>query len=135
MSADSTLTAIRAWERALCRRYPGVAVTIEHVEGAPALEGYTGWLVDFVAAEELLIRHGLVTLEELSKEDLPSDSFGHTRHIYPENGDRLRYSTHVPDCMPEGNWRERRVHTKKMQQQVTRLLKKAFSLPSSEPQP
>jgi hypothetical protein len=35
---------------------------------------------------------------------------------------------HVPEFIPGGHHTERRVHTKKMQRQVERLLKRAFAL-------
>jgi hypothetical protein len=39
---------------------------------------------------------------------------------------------HIPDQIPEGHWSERRVHTKKMQRQLAKLLKRAFSLPRKQ---
>jgi hypothetical protein len=41
---------------------------------------------------------------------------------------------HVPVLIPEGDRRERRVHTKKMQRLVAKLLKRAFALPQQDAQ-
>lgn len=128
-----------ATARALQARYPGVEVSIEYIscETSPATAEYRGWRVDFVAPADLLIRHGLATQEEVSKTvrdeyryyegPLPDDC-GHSRHLHPRTDDRLALSFHVPDVIPEGHWSERRVHTKKMQREVAKLLKRAFAV-------
>lgn len=79
----------------------------------------------------MLVAHGLATLEEFETRKFSSDEFGHTRHGHGIIDDSRLYGIggHVPDVIPGAHWSERRVHTKKMQREVARLLKHAFALP------
>jgi len=80
----------------------------------------------------LLARYGLATELELDGHvDACPDEYGHHRGVHgviDESGNHGVH-LHIPDQIPEGHWSERRVHTKKMQQQLARLLGRAFSLP------
>ena len=148
-TAPSAAT-LYAGARGLEARYPGVSVRLEWIDG-PVNDGYQGWRIEFHASElGTLIRHGLVTQADLDNAVLPdgrqrdmADEFGHSRYAhcggrvalvlgFAPDPDAFVVGVHVPDFIPEGHHSERRVHTKKMQRQVAKLLKRAFALPRKE---
>lgn len=126
-----------ATARALERRYPGVSVEITWLDqetysdwdGTPA---YKGWLISYTApAAGPLIERGLATPAEFESGNFRPDEFGHSRHGSALIDDRCNYrvTMHIPDFIPDGFWTEKRVHTKKVQREVSRCLKRAFALP------
>lgn len=141
-TAPSAAT-LYAYARGLEARYPDVRMSIkwldhEKLGGWDGKPAYKGWWIDFSANPETLRHYGLVTQAELDNADLPygqhrdaKDEFGHLRYIRPDS-DAIRLGVHVPDFIPEGHHTERRVHTKKMQRQVAKLLKRAFAMPRKE---
>ena|SRR5437763_10817753 len=127
-----------AYAQALERRYPDINVRVERLSGLPPRGERTGWRIDFYGDEARLIRHELVTAAELANERLPLDdrnrknlvdAFGHYRFVIFHSDGRLRLGVHIPDFIPDGHPSERRVHTKKMQREVGKLLERAFALP------
>ena len=143
MADEQTNVPIWLWAygRALEARYPDIRCRVERLTAEhSAGTGYTGWRLDFCGDEELLIRYGLVTADEIANERLPYgkskrlvDAFGHHRFVLFRADGRLVLGVHVADFIPEGHWSERRVHTKKMAREVAKLLKRAFALPSRAP--
>jgi hypothetical protein len=142
------IIALAAIADALRARYPGVRVTIGWVDRdksyptPPAVPQYKGWRIDFRASKfETLVRYGIATDRELAacfaNADTfdTTDEFGHNRYVrceWPRGAagppESFTVGVHVPDLIPEGDRRERRVRTKKMQCQVAKLLKRAFAL-------
>jgi hypothetical protein len=136
------IIALAAIADALRARYPGVRVAIEWIDHdksyptAPAVPQYKGWRIDFRATKfETLVRYGIATDRELAACYAHADSFettdefGHVRNVRcTAAGADPVVMVHVPDLIPEGDRHERRMHTKKMQRQVARLLKRAFAL-------
>jgi len=128
---------LRSYARALRHRYPGISVevrwnnheSVPHCDGKP---GYKGWMICCTGSAVLLARYGLATeLELRGRSDARPDEYGHYRGVHGviDRSGNHGVHLHIPDEIPEGHWSERRVHTKKMQQQLARLLRRAFSLP------
>jgi hypothetical protein len=127
---------------ALQRRYQGVSVSIDRLEGVPQLKDYTGWRITFRASKELLIRYGIVTAQDIAKAysrrhglTMPPDAFGHARGVSCQDEGTACLWINVPDYLPEDHESERDANTRKMQRQVRKLLKRAFALPRRGPRP
>lgn len=121
---------------ALQRRYRGVEVSVDRLEGVPQLKGYTGWRITFRASRELLIQYGIVTAEDIAKaysrryrHTMPPDAFGHQRGVSCQDDGAACVWVNVPDFLPEDHETELATNTRKMQRQVRKLLRHAFSLP------
>jgi hypothetical protein len=120
----------------LQRRYQGVRVSVDRLEGAPQLKGYTGWRITFRASRELLIRYGIVTEQDIHKAysrrhrmTMPPDGFGHARGVNCHDDGEACLWINVPDHLPEDHEAELAANTWKMQRQVRKMLRRAFSLP------
>ena len=132
---------LRSYARALRRRYPGISVEVRwnNHETAPQSDGnpgYRGWMICCTGSATLLARYKLATKLELEgRMDARPDEYGHYRGVHGviDGSGNHGVHLHIPDQIPEGHWSERRVHTKKMQQQLARLLRRAFSLPPRRP--
>ena len=127
---------------ALQRRYQGVSVSVDRLEGVPQLKDYTGWRITFRASKELLIRYGIVTAQDIAKAysrrhrlTMPPDGFGHARGVSCQDEGTACLWINVPDYLPEDHESERAANTRKMQRQVRKLLTRAFALPRRGPRP
>jgi hypothetical protein len=125
---------------ALQRRYRGVSVSVDRLEGVPQLKGYTGWRITFRAPKELLISYGIVTAADIAKAysrrhkmTMPPDGFGHARGVNCHDDGAACLWINVPDYVPEDHEAERAANTWKMQRQVRKMLKRAFSLTRRRP--
>jgi hypothetical protein len=125
---------------ALQRRYRGVRVSVDRLEGPPQLKGYTGWRITFRASKELLIRYGIVTEADIHKAysrrhhmTMPPDGFGHARGVNCHDDGEACLWINVPDYLPEDHEAELAANTWKMQRQVRKMLKRAFALPRRGP--
>ena len=129
--------SLQSYARALRRRYPGISVEIrwnnhETMRKCAGKPGYKGWMICCAGSATLLARYGLATeLELAGRGAARPDEYGHHRGVHGviDGSGNHGVHLHIPDQIPEGHWSERRVHTKKMQQQLARLLRRAFSLP------
>jgi hypothetical protein len=104
----------------------------EIVPDSDGTPGYKGWMVCCAGSASLLARYGLATdLELAGRVAARPDEYGHDRGVHGviDGSGNHGVHLHIPDQIPEGHWSEPRVHTKKMQQQLTKLLRRAFSLP------
>lgn len=128
---------LQSYARALRRRYPGISVEVrwnnhECVPNSEGKPGYKGWMICCSGPAALLARYGLATELELDGHvNACPDEYGHQRGVHGviDGSGNHGVHLHIPDQIPEGHWSERRVHTKKMQQQLAKLLGRAFSLP------
>jgi hypothetical protein len=121
---------------ALQRRYRGVEVSVDRLEGVPQLRGYTVWRITFRASRELLIQYGIVTADDIAKaysrrhrHTMPPDVFGHQRGVSCQEDGAACVWVNVPDHVPEDHETELATNTRKVQRQVRKLLRRAFSLP------
>jgi|HubBroStandDraft_1064217.scaffolds.fasta_scaffold03269_7 hypothetical protein len=132
----STVFPLLTYAHALERRYRGVTVNVDRLEDVPHWKDYTGWRIIFRASKDELIRHGIVTAEDIAKaysrrhkRTMPPDAFGHSRGISCQDDGSACLWVHVPDYIPEDHDSERCANTRKIQRQVSKLLKRAFRLP------
>jgi hypothetical protein len=134
---DPETRLLQSYARALRHRYPGISVEVrwnnhEIMSTGGGKPGYTGWMICCAGSATLLARYRLATQLELEgRVDAPPDEYGHHRGVHGviDGSGNHGVHLHIPDQIPEGHWSERRVHSKKMQQQLAKLLKRAFSLP------
>ena len=134
---DPETRLLQSYARALRRRYPGISVEVrwnkhEVMSTGGGQPGYTGWMICCAGSATLLARYRLATQLELEgRVDARPDEYGHHRGVHGviDGSGNHGVHLHIPDQIPEGHWSERRVHSKKMQQQLAKLLKRAFSLP------
>jgi hypothetical protein len=128
---------LRSYARALRHRYPGISVEVrwnnhETEPDSDGKPGYKGWMICCAGSAPLLARYGLATdLELAGRVDARPDEYGHHRGVHGaiDRSGNHGVHLHIPDQIPEGHWSERRVHSKKMQRQLAKLLSRAFSLP------
>jgi hypothetical protein len=138
----NSVSRLMSYAAALERRYPGVAVNVDRLAGFAQLKGYTGWRITFRAPRDVLVNYGIVTADDVAKafsrrfrHTMPPDSFGHSRGVSCQDDGRTCLWVHVPDESCEDHEGERCAHSAKMQRQVTKFLRRAFSLPKRPGKP